>query len=526
MSSHQDFRLQISDCRFVRRPRSICNLQSAICILLLLLLTSCGQRPDPNTVVMVIEASPANLDPRIGTDAYSERIDELIFDALLTRNDRFDVQPGLAERWETPDPRTYVFHLRRGVRFHDGRPLTARDVKWTFDSMLNGTVRTPKLSAYRYVASIEAPDDATVIFHMKEPDAMLPWNVSEGASGIVPYGSGPEFSRHPIGSGPFRFVSLQLDKEVVLERNDDYWGAKPKIARVRFAIVPDFTTEALELRKGSADIALNSLTPDTVLALAHDPSLVIERAPGSIYNYLAFNLTDPILKDARVRQAIACAIDRQQLVQYLWRDMARAAASPLPPESWAYDAGIPTWNHDPARARQLLDQAGYRAVNGVRFHLVYKTSTLEVPRLQAAIFQQQLREVGIVVDIRTLEFGTFYSDVLKGAFQMYSLRWIGGNEAPDIFDVFYSANIPPRGANRGRYANPQVDALVEAGRRETDEAKRKQIYVQIQQIVGEELPYVSILYLDNVMVHSRRVRNLHLDPSGTYNFLKTAELAP
>lgn len=510
----------------IRALRSICNLQSAFCILLALLLPSCAQKPDPNTVVMLIESGPTNLDPRVGLDAFSERIDQLIFDALLTRDDHFDVQPGLAERWEAPDPRTYIFHLRRGVRFHDGRPLTSRDVKWTFDSILTGAVKTGKVSAYRYVASIEAPDDLTVIFHMKEPDAMLPWNVSEGASGIVPYGSGPEFNRHPIGSGPFRFVSLQLDKDVVLERNDDYWGAKPKITRVRFAIVPDFTTQALELRKGSADIALNSLTPDTVLTLERDPRLEVERAPGSIYNYLAFNLTDPILKDERVRQAIACAIDRQQLVRYLWRDMARPAASPLPPESWAYDAGIPAWNHDPERARRLLDQAGYPAVNGVRFHLLYKTTPLEVPRLQAAIFQQQLREVGIVLDIRTLEFGTFFTDIVKGAFQMYSLRWIGGNEAPDIFDVFYSGNVPPRGANRGHYSNPQVDALIEAGRRETGEAKRKQIYTQIQQIVGRELPYVSILYLDNVLVHSRRVHNLHLDPSGNYNFLKTAELAP
>ncbi|HYX70970.1 MAG TPA: ABC transporter substrate-binding protein [Terriglobales bacterium] len=509
-----------------RTLRPICVLHFAFCILLALALTSCGQKPDPNTVVMLIESGPTNLDPRVGLDAFSERIDQLLFDALLTRDDHFDVRPGLAERWEAPDPRSYVFHLRRGVRFNDGRPLTSRDVKWTFDSILNGTVKTGKVSAYRYVASIETPDDATVIFHMKEPDAMLPWNVSEGASGIVPYGSGPEFNRHPIGSGPFRFVSLQLDKEVVLERNDDYWGAKPKIARVRFAIVPDFTTQALELRKGSADIALNSLTPDTVLTLERDPRLEVERAPGSIYNYLAFNLNDPVLKDERVRQAIACAIDRHQLVRYLWRDMARPAASPLPPESWAYDPGIPAWNYDPERARRLLDQAGYPAVKGVRFHLLYKTTPLEVPRLQAAIFQQQLREVGIVLDIRTLEFGTFFTDIVKGAFQMYSLRWIGGNEAPDIFDVFYSANVPPRGANRGHYSNPQVDTLIEAGRRETDEAKRKQIYIQIQQIVGRELPYVSILYLDNVLVHSRRVRNLHLEPSGNYNFLKTAELAP
>jgi ABC-type transport system substrate-binding protein len=143
-----------------------------------LLLPSCSQPPDPNTLVMIIESSPTNLDPRVGIDAQSERIGELLFDALLTRDEHLNVQPGLAEHWEIPDPMTYVFHLHRGVTFHDGRPLTARDVKWTFDSLLEGKIRSTKSAAYRFVDHIEAPDELTVVFHLKEPNATLLWNLS------------------------------------------------------------------------------------------------------------------------------------------------------------------------------------------------------------------------------------------------------------------------------------------------------------------------------------------------------------
>jgi peptide/nickel transport system substrate-binding protein len=319
-------------------------------------------------------------------------------------------------------------------------------------------------------------------------------------------------------------VSQEQDKEVVLERNDDYWGVKPKIARVRMPVVPDPTTRALELRKGSADAAINALTPDVDVAIEREHTLIVERAPGTIYAYLAFNLTDPILRDTRVRQALAYAIDRGPMIHYLWQDLVRPATSPLPPEHWAYDSDVEQYAHDPAKARGILDAAGYKPVNGVRFHLAMKTSTEESTRLLAAVLQQQLRDVGIALDIRTFEFATFYSDVVKGAFQMYSLRWIGGNESPDIFDTFYSANVPPRGANRGHYSNAKVDALIAAGRQETDEGKRREIYAQVQQILAEDLPYINLWYYDNVLVHSRRVKNVELSPSGDYNFLKRAEL--
>jgi peptide/nickel transport system substrate-binding protein len=493
-------------------------------------LLSCSQPPDPNTLVMIIESSPANLDPRVGIDAQSERIGELIFDALLTRDEHLNVAPGLAEHWDIPDPLTYVFQLHRGATFHDGRPLTSRDVKWTFDSLLQGQIRSTKAAAYRFVDHVDAPDEFTVVFHLKEPNATLLWNLSEGASGIVPYGSLDEITRKPIGSGPFKFVSAEQDKEVVVERNDNYWGTKARLARVRFAVVPDATTRALELRKGSADIAINAFTSDTVVALEREPNLQIERAPGTVLSYLAFNLRDPTLRDVRVRQAIAYAIDRAPLLQYIWRGFAQPALSVLPPQSWAYDQDVAAYPHNPEKARQLLDAAGYVvrdvARDGVRFHLTMKTSTEESTRLLAAVLQQQLRDVGIALDIRTFEFATFFADVTSGAFQFYSLRWIGGNEDPDIFEYsFHSNRFPPSGANRGFYSNPRVDSLIDEARRQTDQNTRKRLYDEVQEVLAQDEPYINLWYYDNVLVHTRRVRNATLNPSGNYDFLKTVEIS-
>jgi peptide/nickel transport system substrate-binding protein len=477
---------------------------------------------------MLIESSPANLDPRIGTDGQSEHIDALIFDALVRRDEHFNVQPWLAQAWETPDPLTYIFHLRRGVRFHDGRPLTSKDVQWTLTSILNGTVPTVKLQAFRNVTSVDAPDPLTIVIHLKQPDPGLLPSLSDGAIGIIPAGSGRDFGRHPIGSGPFRFVSQEQDKEVVIDRNPTYWSRSPNLERVRFAVVPDSITRALELQKGSADVAVSALSADQVYALRNTQQLAIETGPGTVLNYISFNTRDPILNDVRVRQAIAGAINRPLIIDTLWRGLAKPAESLLPINHWAWTGDVEAHSFDPAKANAILDWAGYkRGKDGIRFHLTVKTSTDETTRTLAVVIQQQLRAIGIALEVRSFEFATFYADITKGAFQMYTLRWIGGNEEPDIFRYAYAtASEPPHGANRGYYSNPAVDALIAKAGLTPGQSDRAAVYKQIQQLLATDLPSINLWYLDTVIVHNRRLENTKLSSSGNFDFLREATLRP
>lgn len=247
----------------------------------------------------LIDAAPTNLDPRIGADAYSAHVDGLMFSSLVARDAHLNVIPDLAQSWDIPDPLTYVFHLRLGVKFHDGRPLTSADVKYTFDTIIFGALKTPKRGAFKMVKSVEAPDDSTVIFHLSEPYASLLYSMVSPEIGIVPRGSGAEMAEHPIGTGPFRFVSATTDEEIVLERNENYFGGAPKIERLRMRIVPDAIVRALELRKGSADAVINSLTPDMVVTLAKDRGLAAVQEPGTTMAYLAFNFEIRFWRSAR-----------------------------------------------------------------------------------------------------------------------------------------------------------------------------------------------------------------------------------
>lgn len=497
---------------------------TALCVVAAL-LGGCGRRSaNANSVTVLIENSPNSLDPRVGTDAAAERIDSLMFDSLVRRNEHYGMDPDLALRWDTPNPLTYIFHLRSGVYFQDGRLLTSRDVKWTLDSVLNGSILSVKAGAYKNISSIDAPDPTTVVIHLSRPDPALLWNLCNAAIGIVPYGSGRDFWRHPIGSGPFRFVSQETDKDVVIERSSNYWGAKPHIERVIFNVVPDETTRALELEKGSADVAVNGLSPDMVNALKRRPNLVVEDGPGSEIEYVVFNLRAPYLKDTMVRKAIAMAINRPLIIHSLMRDRARTAESLLPPQQWAWTDEVEKYPHDPAAANALLDRAGYkRGADGMRFHIGMKTSTDETTRLLAVVVQQQLAHVGIAVDLRSYEFATFYADLRRGAFEMAPSRWIGGNEQPDIFRYAYaSASFPPHGSNRGYYSNARLDALLNDADGTLDEAQRRTDYIEVQQILARELPTLDLWYLDTVIVHTRRLHNVQPSPSGDFDFLRSA----
>jgi peptide/nickel transport system substrate-binding protein len=324
-------------------------------------------------------------------------------------------------------------------------------------------------------------------------------------------------------------VSQQIDQDVTIERNPASWSIVPKIERVRFAVVPDAITAALELEKGSADLASpNSLPMDLLPALAAKPNLIVEDVPGTAVQYLSFNLRDPILKDVRVRQAVSCAIDRQLIIRTLLGGHAQPASSLLPPSHWAWTGDSAKYGYDPGRATQLLDKAGYKpGADGVRLRLTMKTSTDENARLLAAVLQEQLSQVGIALDIRSFEFATFYSDITRGAFQVYSLRWIGGNEQPDIFSYVYStARFSPKGANRGHYSNPELDALLDDAAENANTEVRRKDYVKVQQILASDLPSVNLWYSDSVVVHSRSLTHLIPSASGSFSFLESAVLVP
>jgi peptide/nickel transport system substrate-binding protein len=273
-------------------------------------------------------------------------------------------------------------------------------------------------------------------------------------------------------------------------------------------------------------VAVNSLPMDSLAVLATRPNLIVEDAPGTQIQYLGFNLRDSLLNDARVRQAIACAIDRKLIIQTLLRDHAQPAESLLPASHWAFTGDVARYDYDPARAARLLNEASHApGPDGVRFHLTMKTSNVEESRLLVAVLQQQLARVGIALDLRSYEYATFYSDVTRGAFQMYSLKWIGGNEQPDIFSVYATENFSPQGLNRSHYSNPRLDALLDDARQSADAARRRADYVEAQQILARDLPAINLWYRDTVVVHSRRLTRVLPTPSGSYAFLDTAELA-
>ncbi|HTH25674.1 MAG TPA: ABC transporter substrate-binding protein, partial [Vicinamibacterales bacterium] len=278
------------------------------------------------------------------------------------------------------------------------------------------------------------------------------------------------------------------------------------------------------LRKGSVDMVVNDLSPDVIYQLAAEKSVTIAESPGTDYAYVGINMRDPILKDKRVRHALGYAIDRQAIVDHLRRGLARPAIGILPPASWAFDEGVFQFTHDPARARTLLDEAGYRDPDGdgpePRLRLSLKVSTNEFIRLQAAVIQQDLKQVGIDLDVRSYEFATLYADVLKGNFQLFTLQWVGVSDPDMLRRVFHSKQMPPNGFNRGYYENPEVDRLIDEAMAATSDADRRRLYVDAQRLLAEDAPYISLWYKTNVAVSRTQIEGVKLTPSAEFTFLR------
>ena len=498
----------------------------ALCLVLGAFSVACGASApsgDAGIVKVIIRQSPVNFDPRIGTDEYSQRVHQLVYSRLLTVDDKLKVVPGLdalAARLDNPDPLTYIVRLRSGVKFHDGHELTSKDVVYTFSSFLDPNFVSARKGAYEALKSVTALDDYTVEFTLKEPFGSFPTQL---VMPVVPDGVGDSLRSFPIGTGPYRFVRYVLDEQVELTAFEGYWDGLPLNAGVVLRIIPDETMRGLELRKGTADLTVNDVSPDIAYQLQKD-HLNIVQGQGVDYMYIGVNLHDAILKNKRVRQAIAYAVDREAIVKYLRRDLAQPAVGVLSPVAWAFEPDVTQFPHDVERAKQLLDEAGYPDPDGdgprPRLRLSLKTSTDEFYRLQATVIQQDLRLAGVDVDVRSYEFATFYADVLSGNVQLYTLQWVGVTDPDMLRRLYHSKQAPPVGFNRNYYSNPQVDRLIDlASTAGTDEDRRK-YYSQVQKIVADDVPAVSLWYKTNIAVTRPNISGMRLSAQADFLALK------
>lgn len=491
-------------------------------VLSCVVLSACaGTAPTSRIVTLAVLTSPNSLDPRIGSDETSQRVHQLVYDNLLALDDQLKVVGGLASSWEQADPLNYVVHLRRGVKFHDGHELTADDVVYTFSCFIDPKFVSPRKGAYRTLDHVTAIDPYTVRFTLKEPFGSFPIQL---VMPVVPNGAGPELRDHPVGTGPYRFVSAAVDDHVELAAFHDYFRGAPANDGVVLKVVPDEIMRALELRKGTIDMVVNDLSPDVIHQLEAEKSVAIAESPGTDYAYIGINMRDPVLRDKRVRYALGYAIDRQAIVDHLRRGLARPAIGILPPASWAFDPGVFQFTHDPAKARALLDEAGYRDPDGdgpePRLRLSLKVSTNEFIRLQAAVIQQDLKAVGIDLDVRSYEFATMYADVLKGNFQLFTLQWVGVSDPDMLRRVFHSKQMPPNGFNRGYYENPEVDRLIDAAMAAPTDEERRRLYGSAQRVIAEDAPYISLWYKTNVAVSRTNIEGVTLTPSAEFTFLR------
>jgi peptide/nickel transport system substrate-binding protein len=508
--------------------------------LALLALGGC-HRAASNTFVLVLEAnpSPRGLNPLLASDAASERFRQLMFNSLMKKNERFDYVPELASDVKTaPDGLSVTFTLRDGVKFHNGKLLTSSDVKYTFDQLLLPDSPSPKSPSFfegagdarqSFITSIDAPDARTVVFHLRKPWLELFSNLIP--IGIIPEGTFAAQEQQPVGTGPYKFTSRNAAQQFTdMAAFEDYWEGAPAIKNLRVRVILDAGTQQAGLLSGEVDVAANTaLTPDTYVGLAKNPSLQVVQSPGANVQYLTMNTESEQLKDPRVRQAIACAIDREGIIKNLLSGQARIAHSILPPESWAYSEGK-VYPYDPAQSKKLLDDAGLPDPDGdgarMRFDkpLVFKISaTNAVGRQTATVIQNALHDVGVPVNIETLEDNTMRDQVQKGQFDLTMGRWVGGNQDPiflrDLF-TFLTGKGNYR-FNRSRYSNPDLDKVLAEATSTADRERAKQLYAQAQQIISNDVPMLPLWYWNNIVVAKKSVGNINVPPSGDWTFVRT-----
>lgn len=497
-----------------------------------------------------------------GSDSSAERVKNLMFNSLVKKDANFDYVGELAKEITTsPDGMTITFILHDGVKFHDGQDFTSADVKYTFDELFKANgfkagaffdtvpldkaeiaklpppkteapstsgnaatkpVEILKTKRVAHITSIETPDPKTVIFTVTRPALRHQLLANLVAIPIIPQGSAARQKDSPLGTGPFKFVSLDASQNVVeLAANQEYWEGTPKVQKLRLKTVTDANSLQAELSTGGVDIAPNpnNISPDTLKSLSKAPNLKVEQSDGSNIQYLVFNTQSPPLNNVKIRQAIAYAIDRQKIVSELLYNQARPADSILPPESWAFTSGT-KYDFDPEKAKQLLQEAGYK-----NEPIVFKYASGNLATNQySQVIQNALTSVGLNVQIETLERNTIVQQMAQGQFQMFTGIWVGGNSDPIFMHNLFSSTMIPNAivpcCNRGRYANGEVDKNVQDAMNATDKASSKELYGKVWNTVSSEVPLLPLWYPANMVVANKRIGNIKISGSGDWSFIK------
>jgi len=485
------------------------------------------------------------------SDAAAERVRNLLFNSLVKKSENFDYIGELASEIKTSDDgKAITFVLRENVKFHNGKPFTSADVKYTFDELFRSkgyksfafadTVpletasrppsgetapnpAAPRTKQVEHITSIETPDARTVVFNIQRPALRNQLLSNLVAIPIIAEGTAAEQKAKPVGTGPFKFVGFDQSQNTVdLASNSDYWdGGAPKAAKLRVKTVTDASALQAELQTGGVDLAPvpSNLPPDSLKALGDLPNLKVEQFDGSNIQYIGLNTQSPPLNNVKVRQAIGYAIDRDKIIKELLSGQAKIAYSILPANSWAYSPG-PQYNHDPARAKQLLQEAGYK---NERIKFKFASGNAAYNSFVQAI-QSSLIAAGLNVEVEPLDPTTLRDQLARGQFQLNTGVWIGGNQDPIFLkDLFTTGRIPGEGVaccNRSRYSNPEVDKLLEAAINEVDRERAKALYVQAWEIISRELPLYPLWYPANMIVANKRIGNIKIGPSGDWSFIK------
>jgi len=490
------------------RMKKVVNSLFLFC--LLFFITACADS-NRNSIAVGLNAAQVTLDPRFSTDAVSYRITRLIYRSLIDFDDQFKVIPDLAN-WEQIALDYYRFTLGNdGREFHDGSRLTANDVKATYESVLDPANISPHRSSVQMISSMNVVDESTIDFKLSQSDPIFPGRLVIGILPAKLISEKHNFNRVPVGSGAMKISEWQDDSRLKLTRLKDG-------QLIEFITLIDPTVRVLKLLRGEIDLIQGNLSPEIVTWLTERESVQVKRKQGDTFTYLGFNLEDPITSNALIRRAIAHAIDRDSIIQYVMGKSARKAGALLPPNHWAGNANITGYDYDPDIAKALLKQAGYSLESPLQ--LSYKTSSDPFRLRLATIIQDQLKAVGINVNIRSYDWGTFYGDIKAGRFQMYSLSWVG-LKMPDVFRyVFHSSAVPPDGANRGRFVSEQVDALIETAELESSLKKQAEYYRELQQILFDALPTIPLWYEDNVLAIRKDIKGYELSADGNFDSLK------